>query len=500
MTPLLPKSSVNTPSSSKVGVLLSSPLAPKSFDDQETPLRSALKQGSSALRRSVSFVDDPEDHISVSNAAMFLSPPNTQHSDVGSRPIKTLTDTNNELSFKMPTESEPLKPALPLKRSGSKTSETNSAKKEKSQTKLNVTRHVAKGKERGPDAPVVREHPAPQAKQSSPSDDDSVSSFLSDEVVGPNGSSKAGPSSRMSRCRMESLRKRTAAGDGLPDSLIDPEFRNITMAKEKTSPPAPAFISLREQKSSTRPPALPLPKRTSPDFSLTSNSEEEPPSDSDYTSCSSVEESDSSSLADEVKIQNSNQSQDSTKGARKAVSVEIRSPSITSGSQSSQIPFISSSESRNLAQSDDNSRLVDHAAKEQLRSELKQSLPTPKLGNRANGEVSAQGKPVSKPDQKLNRHGRLPNGIRPANYRYPSLSQLRKQSKAESLCNIPSRSQTLATTSVGNSAASSHSSEDGSSEDESNDSEDDKAATDSQPKLKPTSGRLPGLNGLIKRT
>ena len=499
MTPLLPKSSVNTPSSSKVGVLLSSPLAPKSLNDQETPLRSALKQGSSALRRSVSFVNEPEDHKSVSKAAIFLSPPNTQHSDVGNRPIETLTDINNELSFKTPTESKPLKPALPLKGSGSKTSETNSAKKEKLQTKLNVTRHVAKGKKRRPDAPLVREHP-PQAKQISPSDDDSVSSFLSDEAVGPNGSSKAGPSSRMSRGRMESLRKRTAAGDGLPDSLIDPEFRNIAMAKEKASTPAPAFTSLPEQKSSTRSPALPLPKRTSPDFSLTSNSEEGPPSDSDYTSGSSLEEYDSLSSADEVKIENSNQSQDSTKGARKVVSVEIRSPSLTSGSQSSQIPFISSSKSRNLAQNDDSSRLVDQAAKEQLRSELKQSLPTPNLGNRATGEVSAQEKPVSKPDQKLNRHGRLPNGIRPANYRYPSLSQLRKQSKAESLYNIPYTPQAPATTSVGSSAASSHSSEDESSEDESNDSEDDEAATDSQPKLKPTSGRIPGLNGLIKRT
>ena len=500
MTPLLPKSSVNTPSSSKVGVLLSSPLAPKSLNDQETPLRSALKQGSSALRRSVSFVNDPEDHKSVSKAAIFLSPPNTQHSDVGNRPIETLTDINNELSFKTPTESKPLKPALPLKGSGTKTSETNSAKKENLQTKLNVTRHVAKGKERRPDAPLVREHPPPQPKQISPSDDDSVSSFLSDEAVGPNGSSKAGPSSRMSRGRMESLRKRTGAGDGLPDCLIDPEFRNITMAKEKASTPAPAFTSLPEQKSSTRSPALPLPKRTSPDVSLTSNSEEGPPSDSDYTSGSSLEEYDSSSSPDEVKTQNSDQSQDSTKGARKVVSVEIRSPSLTFGSQSSQIPFISSSKSRNLAQNDDSSRLVDQAAKEQLRSELKQSLPTPKLGNRATGEVSAQAKPVLKHDQKLNRHGRLPNGIRPANYRYPSLSQLRKQSKADSLYDIPSTSQAPTTTSVGSSAASSHSSEDESSEDESNDSEDDEAATDSQPKLKPTSGRIPGLNGLIKRT
>ena len=504
MTPLLPKSSVNTPSSSKVGVLLSSPLAPKSLNDQETPLRSALKQGSSALRRSVSFVDDPEEHMSVSKAATLLSPPNTQHSDVGIRPIETLTDINNELPFKTPTESKPLKPVLPLKESGSKTSETNSAKKEKLQTKLNVTRHVAKGKERRLDAPVVWEHPPPQAKQNSPSDEDSVSSFLSDEAVGPNGSSKAGPSSRMSRGRMESLRKRTAAGDGLPDSLIDPEFRNMTMAKtmakEKTSTPAPAFTSLPKQKSSTRSPALPLPKRTSPDFSLTSDSEEGPPSDSDYTSGSSLNESDSLSSADEVKIQNGNQSQDSTEGVRKAVSVEIRSPSITSGSQSSQIPFISSSISSNLAHNDDNARLVDHAAKEQLRSELKQSLPTPKSGNRATGEISAQEKPVSKPDQKLNRHGRLPNGIRPANYRYPSLSQLRKQSKADSLYDISSTSQAPATRSLESSAASSHSSEDGSSEDESHDSEDDEVVTDSQLKLTPTSGRIPGINGLIKRT
>ncbi len=497
MTPALPKSSVNTPSSNKVGILSSSPLAPKSLNGLETPLRSALKQGSSALRRSVSFVDDPEDHMSSSKAAIFFNPPSTHHNDEGNRPIETLTDINNELSFKTPTESKPLKPAMPLKGSGSKASKTNSAKKEKLQTKLNVTRRVAKGKERRHDAPVAREHPPPQVMQISPSDHDSVSSF-SDEAVGPNGSSKAGPSSRMSRGRMESLRERTAVADGLPDSLIDPEFRTIAIGKGKASTAALASTSLPEQRSSTRSPALPLPKRTSPDFSLTSNSEEGPHGDSEYTSSSSLEESDSLSSADEVEIQNSNQSQDSFRGVRKAVSVEIRSPSITSRSQSSQIPFISSSKSRNLAQHDNTSRLVDQAAKEQLRSELNQSLPTPKSGNRATGEVSAQGKPVSKPDQKLNRHGRLPNGIRPANYRYPSLSELKRQSKADSIYDVPSTSQAPATTSVGRSAAASHSSEDESSEDESSDSEDDEAAANGQPKLKSTSGRIPGLNGLIK--
>ena len=501
MTPALPKSSVNTPSSNKSGVLSSSPLAPKSLNDQETPLRSALKQGSSALRRSVSFVDDPEDHISGSKAAIFLSPPNTHHNDVGNRPIKSLTDINNELSFKTPTETKPSKPAMPVKESGSKASETNAVKKEKLQTKLNVTRHIPKGKERRHDAPVVREHPPPQVKQiSSPPDDDSVSSFFSDEAVGPNGSSKAGPSSRTSRGRMGSLRERAAAADGLPDSLIDPEFRNITIGKDKSSTPAPASTFLPEQKSSTRSPALPLPERTSPDFSLTSNSEDGPPCDSDYTSGSSLEESDSLSSADEVKIQNTKQSRDSTQGARKAVSVEIRSPSITSRSQSSQIPLISSSKSRNLAQNDDSSRLVDQAAKEQLRSELNHSLPTPRSSNRATGEIAAQGKPASKPDQKLNRHGRLPNGIRPANYRYPSLSELKRQSKADSIFDVPSTSQAPATTSVGGSAAATHRSEDESSEDKSSDSEDDEAVTNSQPKLMSTSGRIPGLKGLIKRT
>ena len=500
MTPALPKSSVNTPSSNRIGVLSSSPLAPKSLNGQETPLRSALKQGSSALRRSVSFVGDTEDHMSGSKAAIFFSPSNTQYSDVGNRPIETLTDINNELSSKTPSEPKTLKHILPLKGSGSKASTTNPVKKEKQQTKLNVTRHVAKGKERRPDAPVVREHTPPQVKRLSPSDDDSVSSFFSDEAVGPNGSSKAGPSSRISRGRMKSLKEKTAAAEDLSDSLIDPEFRNITRGKNKASTPAPASSSLPEQKSSTRSPALALPKRTSPEFSVTSNSEEGSPSDSDYASGSSLEESESLSSVDEVKIQNSSQSQDSTKGARKAVSVEIRSPKITSRSQSSQIPIISSSKSRNLAQNDDGLRFVDQAAKEQLRSELNQALPTPKFGYRETGEISAQGQPVLKPDQKLNRHGRLPNGIRPANYRYPSLSQLRRQSKAESIYDVPSTPQVSTTTPVGRSVVASHNSEDESSEDESSNSEDDEPATDGQPKLKPTSGRIPGLNGLIKRT
>ena len=501
MTPALPKSSVNTPSSNKNGVLSSSPMSSKSLNGQETPLRSALKQGSSALRRSVSFVDDPEDHLPGSKASIFLSPPMTHHIDIGSRPVQTSTDIDNELSFKTPNKSNPLKPAMPWKGSGSKASETNSVKKGKLQTKLNVTRHVAKGKEREIDAPVVREHPPPQVKQkSSPSDDDSVSSFLSDEAVGPDGSSKAGPSSRMSRGRMEPLRKKAAAADALPDSLIDPEFHNITVGKDKALTPVPASTSLPEQKSKTRSPALPLPEQTSPDFGSTSNSEEGWHCDSDDTSGSSSEQSDSLSSADEVENQSSNQARVGIEGARKAVSVEIRSPSITSKSQPSQISSTPSSKSRNPPPNDGGTRLADQVAKEQLRSESHQSLPTPKAGNKATCEVSAQEKPASIPNQKLDRHGRLPNGIRPANYRYPSLSQLRRQSKAESVFGVPSTSQAPATTSVGEGAVASHSSEDESSEDESSNSEDDKAAKNGQPKLKSTSGRIPGLRGLIKRT
>ena len=500
MTPALPKSSLSTPSSTKNGILSSSPLGPMSLNGLETPLRSSLRQGSSALRRSVSFVDDPEDHLSGSKAAVFLSPPMTQEFDVGRRPVETLTDIKNEPSCKIPTGSKTCKPAMSSKQPNRKASETNSSKKGKLQTKLNVTRHVAKGKGRESDGPLVRELPAPQAKQiSSPSDDDSVSSFAA-ETVGPNGSSKAGPSSRKPRARMEAPSERAAAPYVLPDSLIDPEFRNITTSKDRALTPAPASTSLPEQNPSTRSPALPLPERTSPGFSMTSISEYEPHSDSNDTSGSSLEASDSSSVADEVKPQPSNLSRDNVKGASKAVTVEIRSPSITSRSQSSQFPSISSSRSRNLASSDDSSRLGDQAANQQLRSELNQSLPVPKSGRRATGENSAQGKPAAKPDQKIDRHGRLPNGIRPANYRYPSLSQLRKQSKADSIFNYPPVSKAPAPTSVGEIAAASHSSEGESSEDESSDLEEDENVNMGQPKIKSTSRGMSGLKGLMKRT
>ena len=498
MTPALPKSSLSTPSSTKNGILSSSPLVPMSLNGLETPLRSSLRQGSSALRRSVSFVDDPEDHLSGSKAAIFLSPPMTQEINVGRRPVETLTDIKNEPSFKTPAGSKPWKPAMPSKQPDRKASETNSSKKRKLQTKLNVTRHVAKGKGRESDAPLVREIPAPQAKQiSSPSDDDSVSSSAS-EAVGPNGSSKAGPSTRKSRGRIEALSERAAAPYVLPDSLIDPEFRNIT-SKDKALTPAPASTSLPEQNPSTRSPALPLPERTSPDFSMTSNSEYGPPSESNDTSGSSLEAYDSSSVADEVRFQTSNLSRDNIKGASKAVSVEVKSPSITCRSQSSQFPSISSSKSRNLASSDDSSRLADQAAKEQLRSELNQSLPVPKSGKRTAGENSAQGKPASKPEQKIDRHGRLPNGIRPANYRYPSLSQLRRQSKADSIFNYPPVSKAPASTSVGEIVAASHSSEGESSEDESSDLEEDENVNMGQPKIKSTSRGMSGLKGLMKR-
>lgn len=247
-------------------MITSSPLAAKSAKNLERPLRSALKQGSSALRRSVSFMDGLEENSRPKNGSSS-SPIKTGSNTARSRPFKSLLEINREILSGTPTQSKSLKSTSAGNGSGIQAAESSGAKKEMIQMKLNVTRN-AKGKDRIVNPLIPAE---PIAKQEiedfSSASEDSVSSFLSDEEAGPNGSSKAGPSSRKSARRMKSSLKEVAANSDPSDALIDPEIHKIKVEMDTTATPVyPAHsisrsVTSSQQSSTSRSPLSPRVER-----------------------------------------------------------------------------------------------------------------------------------------------------------------------------------------------------------------------------------------------
>ena len=192
MTPMFPRSSATKSSSSIAGnPASSSPLAQRSTINANTPLRSALKWNSSTLRRSVSFADE-------ATRALPINLPAARLKDEGAHHQKSLVDLNRELlaTSKRGT-------SLPIAvASSKKTSSRGSGKKStarlKVQTKLNVTRDKKlKGRLIEPLSPT---QPGPEEEAVPLSSDDESFSYLDDfdenEEPTPGSSSRKSSSSR----------------------------------------------------------------------------------------------------------------------------------------------------------------------------------------------------------------------------------------------------------------------------------------------------------------
>ena len=504
ITPILPNTSLSKRPSTQGG-LLSSPLAAKFSNGVETPLRSALKQGSKALRRSVSFINEPKNALPISRIIDLTISQEARINDTGNRPLRSSIDEYTVLASRTPTKTGASNPEVALNEFDRKITETGSAKKGQVQTKLKVTRNVKKGKERDIDLPITTEAPSQKdLGTSSSSDGESISSFLSDEAVGLNGSSKAGPSSRHTQRRMKSSRGEPAVKkENLPDSLIDPEVCKISTEEKSSittsgSHAKSTSFSIPGQSSISRSPAQALSGTMTPESSPASTSEEGsalgPEDESDISS----ESSDSSSSIDKADALIDNKSCNNIKGVSKAIKVEIVSSSAPSNAQISRV-ISNMGQSGNAPSSVHVAASVGKAANDQLHSELDQSLPTPSSSATTPGDSSVQARSVSKVEQKLNEQGRLTNGTRPANYRYPSLSQLRRQSKAESIFEAPSTSQVSGAKSLRVKKSPSLSSDDESSEEESSSSDDNENMNGSNLKPKSPSGHMSGLRSLVKR-
>ena len=485
MTPALPRSSVTKSSSNQGEMITSSPLAAKSAKNLERPLRSALKQGSSALRRSVSFMDGLEDNPGPKNGSS-PSPIKTDSNTARNRPFKSLLEINREILSGTPTQSKSLKSTSATNGSGSQAAKTSGAKKEMIQMKLNITRNV-KGKDRVINPPIPAE---PISKQEiedfSSTSEDSVSSFLPDEEVWPNGSSKAGPSSKKSAQRMKSSLEEVAAKSDPSDALIDPEIHKIKVEMDTTATPAlPARLISRsvtsyQQASTSRSPAQAMRGTTS----LSSDSAD----DSDTSKSDSSEESGSSSEEDSDNEPNGNTAPKINNGSSKVVKVLVLSPKATPVAQSSQDSSSSKARSQTNASMNSHVKRIDQGADKRLQGEFDQYVPNDSAQTPATGKNSAQEKPAPPTYPKLDRHG-----THPAYYRYPKLSELKKTAEAESIYDVPTY-QTTAPIATGDDET-----ESSSSEDEESNSDDEKAADGSQTGSKSNSGHIPGLRGVMKR-
>lgn len=501
MTPVIPGCSV-TKSSPYEGPLRSSPSSNRSSGNMDAPLRSAIRHTPSALRRSVSSVS-------------FDVPPRAKLNEyIPPTPkSRSLKGINNELATKSssatnppknppstasiaPSET-PMKSLIPKKSSDSKITKIP-AKDGKVQTKLNVTREVKKKKGRAVDPPIMSTR-APKKEIVLSSGEDTSTS---EEPVWQTGNAKAGPSARKPIFPVTtSQEKKTAEvkSSGVP---LDPVFRNIRVEKHRPAAPAtlPRSTSKLDttslQNSTSRSPALAL----SETLSLSSGSASSIASDSELESNAWVELQASSSKTP-TGAKNGKLAPVTVEGSSKAVNVWVKQPEgYLPSKASSQSSQALSSWSRSTISMHGDGKHVDQAADKQLQLESQQSIPRPRVkqsSSTTNG--AADGKVIN---QGLDHAGRLPNGIRPAYYKYPRLSELQKVPRAVTPGVNPkldtSSSQPLGVSPVGKSGSdksSSDSDDSSSNSDEDEDVDEPLSQASSNKKFRP----YPGMGGVMKR-
>lgn len=501
MTPVVPGCSVSksSPQQSSLG---SSPLSSRSSGNMDAPLRSALRQTPSGLSRSVSSVS-------------FDVPPRSRPDEyIPSNPnSKSLKEDNNELAKKSssatnlpktssrtisnPPAKTPMTPITAKKTPDSRIT-NNPAKNGKVQTKLKVTREVKKSKGRSTNPPITSTQ-AP--KQEIIVSSGANSSTSEQEPVWQTGNAKAGPSSRKPMFPVTIPQKKTAEVK-TPAAPIDPVISKIKVEKDSTTAPATVprpdskFETTSLAKSTSRSPALALSKTVS----LSSGSASSSASESNSEVESDSEEPQAPSSKTPTDNKNSKVALVNLKGVSKAVNVRVKQSEghleSKASSLSSQAP---SSRSRDATSMHGDGKSVDQGADKQLQLESRQAVPSSRV-NPASSTTNgpADGKVIN---QGLDHAGRLPNGIRPAYYKYPTLSELQKVPRAVTPMVKPkvdtSSSQPLGDM-TGESSDSDSSSSD--SDESSSDSDGDECVdgVSSQTSSKKKSSGYPGLKGLFK--
>lgn len=482
MTPFVPGSSATT-SSNQIS-LGSSPLSSRSPGNMEAPLRSALRQTPSGLRRSLSSVSFDVPPRAKLNE--YIHPNNELATRKSS--AKALPKNSTKPASNAPSKT-PMRSSIPKGASVSKITKTPAKNGKVKQTKLNVTREVKKLKGRAVDPPITST-PAPKQEIVLSSGEESRTS---EEPVWQTGNAKAGPSKPMFPVKTSQGKKIAEAKP--PGPPIDPVIRTIKVEKIRATAPAvlprspsqPDAASL--QNSISRSPAHVLSETMSLKSASASISASETQSESESASEDELQSPSSKTPTD---IKNGKLASGTTEGVSKAVTVVAKQSKDKSHSKaSSRSSEASSSRPSSTVSMHDNGRHVDQAADKQLQLESRQLGSSPHVkhvSSTVNG--SADGRVIN---QGLDHAGRLPNGMRPAYFKYPTLSELKKIPRAVTPLMQP-KLNSASSQPLENSGSDTSSSESGSDSDE----DENIDGVSSQTSSKNKSGCYPRMGKLIK--
>lgn len=492
MTPAIPKSSATKSASSvQEDLLSSSPLASRFSRNNDIPLRSALKQSNSALRRSVSFIDD-------AGPTLPNPLPVVASDGCGSRPIKTLVEINKELTDAAPAASKTSYP-MPARNGSITASSKKPPAKGKVQTKLNVTRDK-KMKGRVLDPPSSpKPVPEKQIVLSSSEVDDIWSVSFSDEDLDQNGTAKDGLTSKKPIFRGNSSSVKGGSTPVSALSNIDPSLQKIKVEKgtiatsASVSRSSSRSISSSQEKSS-RSPA----QATSGTLSLSSGSS----SDSDSDSALESElNKDSSEIPSNMR--NGDSAPVRNRGVSNATKVEVSS-SLQDPKRRGQVPQQSKAPTTesSTALINGSAKRVDQAADKQLKRECRDSIPKDAKQIAASSDIPADEGPASRKFPPLDRSGRLPDGTRPAYYRYPTLTQLKQMAESNEPYQVPPQKAETAAMKESESISSSDDESTSHLDEDDEDFDRDAAVSVSGSQTTPNTksgGGFPGLKGVMKR-
>ena len=329
----------------------SSPMSSMSVASSGLPLKSALRQPASNLRRSMSQVAFDE-----SSSKLGLERPvSNVASSSPSFPPPTSNPPDSTLTKAKPAKITP-QPAAKAQSKGTVKATTKPTSR-KVQSTLKVTRDKEqKGRLSGP--PVTKETFLQDKSSISSSSDDEVSSFISDEVVDV-GINKAGPSSKQK-----------------PSTTKAPQIQKESLAKTRTSS-VKSSSPLPEAFSSSIDPAL---QALKPSASQSSGN---------------------------TSTRNSQSTHGSSKHAEEPTSGQIGTSDHSSGSESDSDDEPGSTSTKPLHENSLGKSTSHHKG----------------LDSKSSKESSKS--------SKVRADGMLANGMRPANYKYPSLSQLKREAQGK---------------------------------------------------------------------
>ena len=502
-----------TPRVPGASILRSSPLSNRSSGNMEAPLRSALRQPSSALNRSVSSVSFDLPASANSNEYATSTPNPKSLKEINNEPAAKSSSAktfprNAPRSDASPSSSTPIKTSVPKNALDTKLTKTP-AKNGKVQTKLNVTREVKKLKGHAVDRPITATQVPKQTPKQAPKQETVLSSSedstTSEEPKWQTGNAEAGPSSRKPLFPITTSQGKKSGEVKPPAAPIDPVIRNIEVAKYKTSVTAtlpystPSSNTKSLQKSTSRSPALALSGASFKGSGSASSEASESDLGPDLE-----EEPQSPSSTTPTDPKNGKLAPVTMKAVSKAASTGVKEPkSYIEGKASLQSSQASSSRSCSTGSIHDDGKHVNQAADRQLQLESRLSVPGIRSEPASSIINGTAGNKVI--NQGLDHAGRLPNGMRPVYYKYPPLSELQKLPR-EATPKVKPKSDISSTQPLGAVPLGEAEPEQSSSDEDESESDSDSGSDEAEDAIGlpshagfKKSSHYPGMRGVLKR-